>query len=54
MSCLQVGLIEKPHNLLELVLDVFVPFAQNYSKGKKKCETTLKLKGTLMIYGPDV
>lgn len=47
MSLLQVGLIEKPHNLLELVPDVFVPFAQNYSKGeknpKKTPKTTLKL-----------
>lgn len=43
MSRLQVGLIEKPHNLLELVPDVFVPFAQNYSEGKKKPQTTVKL-----------
>lgn len=48
MSRAQVGLIEKPHNLLELVPDIFVPFAQNYSEGerkktKKTHETTLKL-----------
>ena len=37
MSRLQVGLVEKKNltNLLELVPDVFVLFAQNYSKGRK-------------------
>lgn len=34
MSCLQVGLIENPHNLLEMVPDMFVPFVQKYSKGE--------------------
>ena len=30
-------------NLLELVPDVFVLFAQNYSKGRKEKKKTLKL-----------
>lgn len=42
MSYLQVGLIENPHNLLEMVPDIFVPFVQNYSKGENG-ETTPKL-----------
>ncbi|KAI4811377.1 hypothetical protein KUCAC02_014287, partial [Chaenocephalus aceratus] len=39
----QVGLIENPRNLLQLVPDIFVPFAQIYSKGKEH-ETTPKLE----------
>lgn len=37
MPHLQVGLIEKPHNLLELVPDV--AFVQNYSRGGGKKKT---------------
>lgn len=50
MSCFQVGLIENPHNLLEMVFDIFALFVQSYSKGRNS-ETTPKLEGTLMIYG---
>lgn len=36
MSLLQVGLIENPHSLIEMVPDIFVLFAQNYSTGGEK------------------
>lgn len=45
MSCLQVGLIENAHSLIEMVPDMFVPFAQNYSNGGGKNPKPPKCEG---------